>query len=160
LNLPLVQAYWLSPDGVAYEVENLHILSIFKQPEVFGSSRSSLQQYFDKHAEPLGFEGFAREEIFHELFCDGWIRIRYVIKTGTWTIQLAEWNEVSHGHILAWVQLMAKSRRCDRSCGVRILLNDGAEFLSEMDIFAQDPQFCVFKKKLNPQKLKMSFLKL
>lgn len=69
-------AYWISPRGEVLPVATNHIDIVIKHPEKFGLTLRKIQDTYDRHNEPMGMEGNAREEIILELLNKGFIRIR------------------------------------------------------------------------------------
>ena len=61
-------AFWINPKGNIYRVAITHIKDVIRFPNKFGLSIRDIQKVFDKHDEPLGHEGKAREEILLNLF--------------------------------------------------------------------------------------------
>ena len=88
LSLPKAEAYWISPTGKIFDVEYLHIVEILNSPEKFGLTRNEVEAVHKKHNEPYGSEGKARDEIMIDLIEDGWMRVRYIPKQDSWTVQL------------------------------------------------------------------------
>jgi len=69
-------AFWINPDGQIHRVAINHIKDVIGYPNKFGLSLQDIQKVFDKHNEPLGHEGKARDEILLNLFKRNFIRIR------------------------------------------------------------------------------------
>jgi len=69
-------AFWINPDGQIHRVAINHIKDVIRYPNKFGLSIQDIQKVFDKHKEPLGHEGKARDEILLNLFKRNFIRIR------------------------------------------------------------------------------------
>lgn len=67
--------YWISPDGKIVAVP-LHITAIIDNPQMFGYTEEQLREEFEKHGEPYGSEGKAREKILRDVMRRGWIRLR------------------------------------------------------------------------------------
>jgi hypothetical protein len=86
--IPSSNAYWISPTGKLIAVDQTHILKVLESPDKFGFDMEYIKNIHDKHNEPLGAEGNARESIMADMMANGWIRVRYVPKQGSWTIQL------------------------------------------------------------------------
>jgi len=84
---PEVQAYWISPVNETIPVKDLHIKEVIRDHQRFGYSLEEIRTIHDRYEEALGSEGYAREIIMRALIKDGWIRIRFVPKSHTWTIQ-------------------------------------------------------------------------
>lgn len=69
-------AYWISPRGEVLEVGTNHIDVVIKHPAKFGLTSAKIEEVYNRHNEPLGMEGQAREEIILGLLNKGFIRIR------------------------------------------------------------------------------------
>jgi hypothetical protein len=69
-------AYWISPRGEVLEVGTNHIAVVIKNPKSFGLTTEKIKEVYDRHGEPMGMEGNAREEIILNLLNKGFIRIR------------------------------------------------------------------------------------
>lgn len=96
-----MEAAWISPKGMVYEVDSRHIHSIITNPEIFGFTKAWIKSVYRKYREPVGQEGNAREHILIKLMEKGWIRIRHVKKQYSVTIQLSDlyykdgsWKEI------------------------------------------------------------------
>ena len=70
------KAFWISPDGEITPVGRNHISEVIGNPIKFGMTREEIERAYERHGEPLGLEGMAREEIIKNLIGRGWIRIR------------------------------------------------------------------------------------
>jgi len=82
------EGYWVSPKGDIITVPHRHINTVVDHPEKFNLTKEEVKKVFEKHKEPLGFEGFAREEIMTNLIKDDWIRIRYIPRSDSFTVQV------------------------------------------------------------------------
>lgn len=69
-------AFWLSPQGEFIKTEGKHINEIVRNPARFGFTEEQLREIFQRHGEPYGHEGMAREEIIEALISRGWVRFR------------------------------------------------------------------------------------
>ncbi len=72
--------YWISSSGQIISPEfgeSHHFLMVWNRPELFGLSKTVIQQILDKHKEMPGQEGNAKDEICNMLLNRGWIRVRY-----------------------------------------------------------------------------------
>lgn len=81
--------FWISPKNEIVALPGKHIDAVISKPERFGFTTQQLQQYFVKHNEQYGHEGKARAEIIGTLMDQGWVRIRYIPRTDSWTVQLS-----------------------------------------------------------------------
>lgn len=82
------EGYYIAPSGDIIPVDTTHIESVLKHPEKFRSTKKELQEIYDKHKEPYGQEGKAREEILSKFIREGWIRLRYLPRNDVFTAQL------------------------------------------------------------------------
>ena len=81
-------AYWITPDMVFLSVGFTHIDVVIKNPKTFGITSNYIQSIYSKHNEPLGHEGYAREEIMVSLIKKHWVRLRYYAREDKWIIQI------------------------------------------------------------------------
>lgn len=89
-------AYWLNIDGSIIPVPIRHIVNVCESPERFGLSREFVVSVFERHREPVGHEGLARQEIMRHLIRNhGWIRARYTPRNDRWTIELSQKDEAA-----------------------------------------------------------------
>lgn len=72
----MLESFWIAPDGTTIGTGGKHIDTIIQNPEKFGLTLDRIRGYYEKHGEPLGVEGKAREEIIGMVLRQGWIRIR------------------------------------------------------------------------------------
>lgn len=87
---PIHLAYWISPAGGIIPVAEPylhHIDLIIARPEVFGYTRNQVEERFIHYREPLGHEGFAREELMAGLLEQGWLRLRFRERCWSWIVQ-------------------------------------------------------------------------
>lgn len=95
------KAYWISPKNKTYNVPTKHIVFVVQNFELFGLTRETYNEYYDKYGERYGFEGKAREELFIDLFKKGWIRIREWADRG-WSVELWEFDKWEKDCIFDW----------------------------------------------------------
>lgn len=82
------KAYWIKNTHII-PVPILHINVVIEHPEHFNYTTEQIKSIYEKHNEPYGHEGKAREEIMLNLIKNkGWIRVRYTVKNDTWTVEL------------------------------------------------------------------------
>lgn len=101
-----MNAYWITPQAKVIEVKKLHIDEIIKKPEVFGETKKSLQDTFDKYSENYGIEGKARNDILIRIIKRGYIRIRQ--RRNDWSIQLFQMNRKTSDILWQWARLIYK----------------------------------------------------
>jgi hypothetical protein len=128
----LRSAYWISPKGDIIDVPNLHIDVVLASPEKFGINKETIKHLYQKHNEPFGHEGYAREEIMQELLKKGWIRLRFIPKAYTWTVQTFKLGKKQKDAIFSGFATLLKSRKVTRSHGVKIL-TDTSTKIGEVD---------------------------
>ncbi len=88
--------------------------------ELFGITREEYLARYRAHNEKPGWEGKARRELMAEAIERGWIRLRFVPKSATWTIELWEMNEQAKQDLERW----AVSYGCtlgELSCRINVL---------------------------------------
>lgn len=90
-------------------VPALHILTVIEAPALFGLTTESIKEAYERHNEPIGHEGFAREEIMIGLINKGWIRARFVVRTHTWTTQASTDNKDTMDRIEKWRHKVPRS---------------------------------------------------
>jgi hypothetical protein len=81
-------AYWIAPTGRLCGVPSTHIEYLAAHAADFGFTQAQLQEWFARYNEPVGFEGYARSEIMAQALRRGWIRLRYVVRSDSWTVQV------------------------------------------------------------------------
>lgn len=100
-------AYWISPDNKAIPVSTNHMQMVLDNPKMFGLSRNDIEKEFKKNKEKLGVEGKSREKIMTDLLKKKWIRLRYIPRGDSWTIQLDKLQPVKPV-LTAWAKAMFK----------------------------------------------------
>jgi hypothetical protein len=109
------QAFWISPSGAVTPAEGgHHIFSVVASPEKFGYTKEELLSRYEKHGEPFGKEGKAREEIMVELMKRNWIRLRYIPRADVWTAQLSRYTDRQKGFLFDWTQNMMEGKYGDK----------------------------------------------
>jgi hypothetical protein len=101
-------AFWVSPNGDIIPVEATHISVLIKTPELFGLTPTEVNDAYQNHNEPLGFEGKARVELIRCALSKGWIRIRHRPRTG-WTIELEELTPAAREQLSKWARRVLDS---------------------------------------------------
>lgn len=132
-----MSAYWIDPDGKIFEVDSKHISSIIAEPEAFGFTKAYIQSVYRKHREPLGSEGNAREEILVKLMERGWIRIRFISRQYSVTVQLSDNFHTTESYaelVTPWAKLMMKKRTLPETVMVSIINLRGSN-LSEHQLY-------------------------
>jgi hypothetical protein len=100
----MVIAFFLSPEGRLFQVPSTHIAAVIAEPERFGFTRAEIEAVYEKHQEPLGLEGKARNEILLRMIDRGWIRIRkYRIY---WSVTARSLSPAILKRIQGWAQQM------------------------------------------------------
>lgn len=98
------QAYWIAPEGTIYAVPHSHISFMAEHTELFGITREDYLERYRSHNEKPGWEGKARRELMTEAIERGWIRLRFVPKSATWTIELWEMNDTAKQNFERWAE--------------------------------------------------------
>jgi hypothetical protein len=101
-----IQAFWISPNCLIIPVPNHHIDLVINDPKRFGYTKNKIFSAYKKYNEPLFHEGFARDEIMADLLENGWVRIRYVEKKDSFTIQLNNFDNKNKLHLKNWLEFM------------------------------------------------------
>jgi hypothetical protein len=96
------EAYWISPDGRILPVEGRHIGAVASEPERFGLTKRKIRAVYERHGEPVPFEGKARDEIMAGLLKKGWIRIRYRAREDSFTVQLFRLDAGARRRLKRW----------------------------------------------------------
>ena len=102
--------FWISPKGEILSVGTKHIDMIINSPETFGLTKEQIQQVFQKHNEPMGSEGNAREELMADLLKQGWIRIRKYRRPDFWSVQGGKLDHTFYTHMIEWIHGMAVNK--------------------------------------------------
>ena len=98
-------AYWMHQNGDVIPVETFHISEIIKTPERFNYTKLQLEKIFLSHKEPMGYEGYARQQIMEDLIKNhGWIRIRYRPKQDTWIVELHSLTDDKKREIIGFLK--------------------------------------------------------
>ena len=129
------EAYWISPKGELLPVYSLHIHEVIKDPVRFGLKLEDIEKVFQRFDEPLGHEGFARDEIMAGLLKSGWIRLRYQRRNVCWTVQTFRFDKATLGNLKSWTRKNARSG-VSPHCDVRLLSEAGEEVLPIRDLRA------------------------
>lgn len=96
------EGYWIAPSGDIIPVPKLHINMVLENPEKFRLTKKQIQEVYDKHKEPIGLEGKARAEIMSDLIREGWIRVRYLPRSDSFTVQLNKLTDRNKDHLYAF----------------------------------------------------------
>lgn len=94
-------AYWISPKNKIHVVPTRHVDFIVQNLELFGLTYEQYAAYYKKYNERFGWEGKGREELFVDLFKQGWIRIRDWADKG-WSIEVWELTKWEKNAIFDW----------------------------------------------------------
>lgn len=109
--------FFISPDGVLLSIETTHIKTVISHPDKFGMTRAGIENIYRKYREPLGLEGYAREEILSVLIRRGWIRIRHY--RGYWSVQIDKMTQETLGRLITLAKMALKGTHpfCDNIWG-------------------------------------------
>lgn len=138
-------AYWLLPwvdSGVGIIVSTRHILTIIKNPEVFGETVISCHATFSFHDEQRysNMEGLARNEIIWRVLGRGFVRIRNSAKKHSqfWSIQAFRLTRPMHVVLWKWANYISEQPGRDRFCDVVIneIGRDNSKLATSLDIIA------------------------
>ena len=102
-------AYWISNKGKILPVKNRHINMIIKDPKSYGYTDKEIDDIYNKHKEPKGLEGKAREEIMTNLLKKGFIRLRYNKRNSAWIVQLNKLSNKEKDYLQQWASDLMKT---------------------------------------------------
>ena len=147
-------AYWISPTGKIIDAEISHINYVFKNPEKFNLTRKYIEKVYKKTNEPIGWDGFAKDNLVREILKLGWIRARYYDKGG-WTIQAQNLNKKTKDNIWDFVEMLFSKNKIGRYTDIKIddiskgasIASSGEEVLKGQ--FYEAKQFKNEKKKID-----------
>ena len=115
------EAYWISPEGTIIPVPDHHIDLVIGNPALFGTTLKKITAVYKKRKEPLHLEGFAREEIMAGLIKKGWIRVRYVSRGDSFTIQVFKLDRATRAHIRKWAaSVVRKPEKIPQHTGIEL----------------------------------------
>lgn len=86
-------AYFISPSGEILSVPRHHIVRIYDNPELFGTTRKRLDTLYEQFDESPPCEGQARNEIVLKVLKKGWVRVRYYSESDTFNCQVYKLTE-------------------------------------------------------------------
>ncbi len=144
-------AYWLLPfadSAVGIIVTTRHILTIIRNPEVFGETAISCQAAFEYHGEQMqsNMEGLARNEVIGRVLGRGFVRIRNSRKKYSqyWSVQAFRLTQPMHMVLRKWAVYVSNQAGRDRFCDVLIneIGRDNSKLATSLDIIA-DGHFLV-----------------
>ena len=108
-----IEAYWISPDGDIYPIENTHIQAVAENPKRYGTTLEKVKREFEKYGEVFPFqEHKARRNILTIIIKNGWIRMRLNLRSATWTAETWEWNKREKDALQIWRNSMEENRDC------------------------------------------------
>lgn len=94
---------WLSPTGSWERVGANHVNDIILNPDKFEITKSVVSGLYQKHNEPVGVEGRAREDLIALVLRKGWVRIRKY--RDHWSITVFEPSTNVVNNIRDWLEL-------------------------------------------------------
>ena len=118
--IPDSPAYWISPSGEVLPVNGNHIDEVADSLVSFGLTDEYVDETFQKYKEPKSFEGKARQEIMEGLIRRNWIRIRYIPRQDTYSIELNKLGKKVKDHLWAWAAGLLEDSSKRRYAGIRI----------------------------------------
>lgn len=116
--------YYIAPSGDIIELDTSHIDLVLKNPEKFLMTKKEIVEIYKKYNEPVGLEGKAREEILVNLIKQGWIRVRYIPKNDSFTVQLNRLDRKRKDMLAAFAKEALdgiKGKKYNKSTDARIL---------------------------------------
>jgi len=132
----MADAQWIAPNGKILPVKINHITTILEKPSVFGLTRDYITKKFGEHGDRMGQEGKAREEIMFDLMKRGWIRVRYVVKKDSWTLQTYYYGKREQHNIWDWARESLSSKVISPHSGVTILIMKSGRVISSSALLA------------------------
>lgn len=148
-------AYWIDPKGKIIDVPMLHIKAIHDNPSLFNLSIDKLKKVYIKHSEEFSpfTEGKSREEIMYDLIQKGFIRLRYMPRQDSWTVQLNNLNDTNKNYLKDW----AEKENIKKFSDIHIISNNGRIKSSADELINSKGQFQNIKsdKDLNKEYLKI-----
>lgn len=97
---------WLAPNGDYIKVQTNHVADIISNPSKFGVTGEFIKELYDRHGEPLGVEGNAREELIKLILQRGWVRIRNY--RNYWSVTVDRLSKNTIDNIRNWVDTFIK----------------------------------------------------
>ena len=126
-------AYWINPYGQIINIgADKHIGQVVKNPEKFGVTREYLESVFEKHGEPWGSEGNAREEIIKHIMEKGFIRIR--LYRNFWSVQTWDFNSRTRKALEKWAEEAMNDKHAGPYMPVKLVSFGGQWQKSDLDI--------------------------
>ena len=114
--------FWLSPRGELVGTSSVHIQDIINNPSKFGMTDDLIQKTYEKHGEPVGKEGDAREELISMALTRGWIRVRkYSRPSDYWSVTVNSLDRKTKETIESWVNAFEKEGIMGRGSEIRVL---------------------------------------
>jgi hypothetical protein len=115
-------AYWIDPYGTVIPLtEDRHIHEIILHPDKFGLTKKEIEAVYKKYKEPVGTEGNAREKIMGDLMAKGWVRIRYITRDDSFTVQVYSLDKRQKENIYDWAGLAVKQGGAAKYTGINIM---------------------------------------
>lgn len=113
------EAYWITPTGQILDCgSKKHIDFVCQMPRKFGLTEQEIQSIYDKHGEPYGFEGKAREEVIIKVLQQGFTRIRKY--KDRWSINVRDWNRKTAKILSNWAYEILQGPNKDKYIPVNI----------------------------------------
>lgn len=108
------QLFWILVNGAVLIPDSLHILSIVATPELYGESKESIQDTFQRHGQSINsnVESKGREEVLLRVLKRNNIRIRKnTLKHNQhWSIQLFRLTQERKAAICNWAKLVVSDK--------------------------------------------------
>jgi hypothetical protein len=116
----MILAYWISPDGVFFEIEDHPIKTIIQQPEVFGYKLDEMQIVYAKYDDENEAEGEATKVVIRDLLEKGWIYCHKRNSHGDWIAEVTRLDKPTRLNIQLWIQELQKDPDTHEEMQLRI----------------------------------------
>lgn len=132
--------FWILTSGVIVKVESRHILAVVSFPEVFGETKESIKEIFEKQNQSpnSNYEGIAREEVLSRVITRNNIRIRknQHKRDQHWSLQLYNLNDERISAISAWANYICTNANDKHADVVIHQFKDGSKVKTSLDKLA------------------------
>lgn len=115
---PLNVGLWLTPAGEYIKVQTNHVADIIANPSKFGVTFEFIKELYNRHGEPLGVEGHAREELIKLILQRGWVRIRNY--RNYWSVTVDRLSKKVSENIRNWIDSFIKDGIMGKYADIKI----------------------------------------
>jgi hypothetical protein len=142
--------FWILKNGIIVKVESRHILAVVSFPEVFGETRETIKEIFEKQNQSpnSNYEGIAREEVLARVISRNNIRIRknQHKRDQHWSLQLHSLTDERIFAIAAWANYISTNANDKHADVVIHQFKDGSKIKTSLDKLALENL-----KAINPE---------